>query len=117
MLAGELPWSEASTESEDWNAWIDKNPELESRTPWTKIDLDSLVFIRKILQAKSHKRLTIEKLLNHRWMDEDTQTFKSQNLNNISKRLLHSRLKDANRENVENIEPESHTASPTKRVK
>ena len=89
MLAGELPWSEASTESDDWNAWIDKNPELESRTPWTKIDLDSLVFIRKILQAKSHKRSTIEKLLKHRWMDEDTQTFKSQNLNNISKRLLH----------------------------
>lgn len=39
MLAGEMPWKEASTESDDFNAWIDKDPKLESRSPWTKLDV------------------------------------------------------------------------------
>lgn len=94
MLAGELPWAEASCESDDWNDWLDKSPELESKTPWTKLDMDTLAFTRKILHHKPGKRLKIEGILNHRWMDPEKQELVgSQKVGEISKRLQQSRLK------------------------
>ena len=95
MLCGELPWAEASSESSDWNLWLDKNPELESKTPWTKIDLDTLAFIRKILHHKPSKRYNIEQILEHRWMTNERKKLKVKrvtNLSEISKKLQDSRL-------------------------
>jgi len=103
MLAGELPWSEASCESNDWNDWLDKSPELESKTPWTKLDMDTLAFTRKILHHKPKKRLSIEGIVNHRWMDPERQTLlgsQKGKLGEISKRLQESRFTANNGNNL-----------------
>ncbi|GFT08256.1 hypothetical protein NPIL_413621 [Nephila pilipes] len=64
MLAGELPWDEATNGCREFVSWKDNNFSI---TPWTKIDNLALAFLTKILCCSPSKRYTLKDIQNHLW--------------------------------------------------
>lgn len=65
LLAGELPWDQASAECPEYTAW--REGKYMSLTPWTKLDNVSLGLVRKILLHSASARYTIKDIKKHRW--------------------------------------------------
>ncbi|GFX12833.1 hypothetical protein TNCV_1975711 [Trichonephila clavipes] len=64
MLAGELPWNEATNECREFISWKACNFSI---TPWTKIDNLVLALLTKILCCSPSKRYTLKDIQNHFW--------------------------------------------------
>ncbi|KFM67720.1 Serine/threonine-protein kinase Chk1, partial [Stegodyphus mimosarum] len=64
MLAGELPWNEATAECNEYVFWRRSD---YSQSPWNKIDNLPLALLRKILCPVPSKRYTILEIQNHIW--------------------------------------------------
>jgi len=65
MLAGELPWDQPSLGCKEYLAWKDNKYAL--MTPWSKLETLTLSLIRKILVPNPEKRMTLDKLKQHKW--------------------------------------------------
>ncbi|OXU23588.1 hypothetical protein TSAR_000341 [Trichomalopsis sarcophagae] len=65
LLAGELPWDEASKSCEEYNAWC--NSTYQSITPWKKLEKSSISIIKKILVPAPSARSTLKDLKRHPW--------------------------------------------------
>lgn len=64
MLAGELPWNEATPDCLEFVSWKESNFSIP---PWTKIDSLALGLLTKILCSSPNKRYTISQIRNHLW--------------------------------------------------
>ncbi|XP_068732386.1 serine/threonine-protein kinase Chk1-like [Montipora capricornis] len=64
MLAGELPWDQPTRQYKEYADWTDGQMH---RTPWTKMSLESLEFLKKILVNNPKRRLTIPLLKKEKW--------------------------------------------------
>lgn len=72
MLAGELPWDQPTLSCKEYLFW--KENKYTTLTPWTKLDTFTLSFIRKILVPNPEKRLTLEKIKQHKWCQSQVLT-------------------------------------------
>ncbi|CCF57419.1 hypothetical protein KAFR_0C04280 [Kazachstania africana CBS 2517] len=66
LLAGQVPWELPVNEDSDYNAFIKNNGNINAG-PWSKIKLDQLNLLRKILHSDPSKRATLTTLKSHRW--------------------------------------------------
>lgn len=64
MLAGELPWDEPSDRVKEFIAWRKKKLMY---TPWTKLNVDEIRFLEKVLAVNPKERLTIEQICEEQW--------------------------------------------------
>ncbi|XP_054724563.1 serine/threonine-protein kinase Chk1-like [Uloborus diversus] len=64
MLAGELPWNEATADCREFLLWRASDFSI---TPWTKIDNLALSLLRKILCYSPSKRYAIKEIKEHLW--------------------------------------------------
>ncbi|GBL82010.1 Serine/threonine-protein kinase Chk1 [Araneus ventricosus] len=64
MLAGELPWNEATSDCKEFILWKESSYSI---TPWTKIDNLALALLTKILCYSPSKRYTLKEIENHLW--------------------------------------------------
>lgn len=71
LLAGELPWDEASEKSSEYKSWVDGN--YISLSPWTKLGNEVLSFIRKILKHRPNERMKVREIKNHEWLVSDRE--------------------------------------------
>jgi len=69
LLAGELPWDKPIIGCAPFKSW--KEGSVHGM-PWDKLDLTALNFIKRILCIQVSKRITIEQILNHQWMNKKT---------------------------------------------
>ncbi|CRK93350.1 CLUMA_CG006891, isoform A [Clunio marinus] len=74
MMAGELPWDQPSSGCKEYLAW--RYNKHMFMTPWSKLDTLSLSFIRKILNPIPEKRLTLENIKQHKWIQNPLLTTK-----------------------------------------
>lgn len=68
----ELPWDQPSIGCKEYIAWKDNRYALI--TPWSKLETLTLSFIRKILVPNPEKRLTLDKIKQHKWCQSHTAT-------------------------------------------
>ncbi|KAH8412724.1 hypothetical protein KR009_004918 [Drosophila setifemur] len=66
MLAGELPWDQPSYSCPEFINWKD-NDRWQTQTPWSKLDTLAISLLRKLLATSPGTRLTMEKILDHKW--------------------------------------------------
>ncbi|BFF95959.1 serine/threonine-protein kinase grp [Drosophila madeirensis] len=66
MLAGELPWDQPSAGCPEFINWKD-NDRWQTQTPWSKLDTLAISLLRKVLASSPGTRLTLEKILDHKW--------------------------------------------------
>ncbi|XP_064535326.1 serine/threonine-protein kinase grp [Drosophila montana] len=66
MLAGELPWDQPSASCAEFINWKD-NDRWQTQTPWSKLDTLAISLLRKVLASSPGGRLTLEKILDHKW--------------------------------------------------
>ncbi|XP_017105086.2 serine/threonine-protein kinase grp [Drosophila bipectinata] len=66
MLAGELPWDQPSANCVEFINWKD-NDHWQTQTPWSKLDTLAISLLRKVLATSPGTRLTLPKILNHKW--------------------------------------------------
>ncbi|KAM8715693.1 hypothetical protein ACLKA7_002700 [Drosophila subpalustris] len=66
MLAGELPWDQPSASCIEFINWKD-NDRWQTQTPWSKLDTLAISLLRKVLASSPGTRLTLEKILDHKW--------------------------------------------------
>ncbi|CAH1114334.1 unnamed protein product [Psylliodes chrysocephalus] len=66
MLTGELPWSDTTEVNPEFAKW--KRNMYISDTPWSKLGNTALSLARKVLHCDSKKRLTLEEIERHAWM-------------------------------------------------
>ncbi|KAH8255363.1 hypothetical protein KR038_001666 [Drosophila bunnanda] len=66
MLAGELPWDQPSTACTEFTNWKD-NDHWQMQTPWSKLDTLAISLLRKVLATSPGTRLTLERILDHKW--------------------------------------------------
>lgn len=66
MLFTELPWDEPTTGCTEYVKWKSDNIWL-TLTPWNKLDTLVLSLLRKILDTDSTKRITLDKIIEHKW--------------------------------------------------
>lgn len=64
MLAGELPWYEATNDHQEYVSWKESDYSI---SPWTKIDNLALGLIVKILCCSPNKRYSIAQIQKHLW--------------------------------------------------
>ncbi|GIX85872.1 hypothetical protein CEXT_577131 [Caerostris extrusa] len=64
MLAGELPWNEATKRCDEYLLW---NKSEYSISPWTKIDNVALALLVKILSPSPATRYTLKDIQDHLW--------------------------------------------------
>jgi len=64
MICGELPWDEPLHKCKEFVYW-EENKLIS--TPWTKIDRNTLRFLRKLLNTAPLKRLTIPEIKKDPW--------------------------------------------------
>lgn len=62
----ELPWDEPTTGCTEFVRWKSDNTWL-TITPWSKLDTLALSLLRRILEPNSVKRITLDKLIEHKW--------------------------------------------------
>ncbi|KAG5675168.1 hypothetical protein PVAND_005093 [Polypedilum vanderplanki] len=72
MLGGELPWDSPTNGDRQYLLW--KENQATTLTPWTKFDALSLSFLKKILVPNPEKRLTLEKMKQHKWCQNQGST-------------------------------------------
>lgn len=65
MLAGELPWDAPSDRVKEFVAW--KKRKL-MYTPWTKLKVEEIRFLEKVLAVNPKERLTIEQICEEQWV-------------------------------------------------
>ncbi|XP_060661180.1 serine/threonine-protein kinase grp [Drosophila nasuta] len=66
MLAGELPWDQPSATCTEFINWKE-NDHWQTQTPWSKLDTLAISLLRKVLASSPGSRLTLEKILDHKW--------------------------------------------------
>ncbi|XP_030384100.1 serine/threonine-protein kinase grp [Scaptodrosophila lebanonensis] len=66
MLAGELPWDQPSSNCPEFIIWKDNN-RWQTQTPWSKLDTLAISLLRKVLATNPNARLTLDKILDHKW--------------------------------------------------
>ncbi|XP_068151819.1 serine/threonine-protein kinase grp [Drosophila tropicalis] len=66
MLAGELPWDQPSSTCTEFMTWKD-NDRWQTQTPWSKLDTLAISLLRKVLASTPGSRLSLEKILDHKW--------------------------------------------------
>ncbi|XP_034491001.1 serine/threonine-protein kinase grp isoform X1 [Drosophila innubila] len=66
MLAGELPWDQPSATCREFINWKE-NDHWQTQTPWSKLDTLAISLLRKVLASSPGTRLTLEKILDHKW--------------------------------------------------
>ena len=64
MLAGELPWDEPLDKNKEFNQWRKKNITL---SPWTRLSLEQLSLVRKILRVLPKERANIRSVQEDGW--------------------------------------------------
>lgn len=74
MLAGELPWDEPTKSNKEYNDWLNGRV---NRTPWCKMDPQSLDFLSEILVENAKRRLTIPQIKKERWFSRSISTSRS----------------------------------------
>lgn len=62
----ELPWDEPTTGCSEFVKWKSDNSWL-TITPWSKLETLALSVLRRILEPNSVKRITLDKLIEHKW--------------------------------------------------
>lgn len=62
----ELPWDQPSTNCLEFMNWKE-NDYWSSQTPWSKLDNLVITFLRRVLSYSPAHRLTIAKILEHKW--------------------------------------------------
>lgn len=62
----ELPWDEPTTGCSQFVKWKSDNSWV-TITPWSKLETLALSLIRRILEPNSVKRITLDKLIEHKW--------------------------------------------------
>lgn len=72
MILKELPWDQPTLSCKEYLYW--KENKYTTLTPWTKLDTFTLSFIRKILVPNPEKRLTLEKIKQHKWCQSQALT-------------------------------------------
>jgi serine/threonine protein kinase len=65
LLVSELPWDQPSSGCAEYLSW--KENKYTSMTPWSKLDTLTLALLRKILNHSPANRLTLDKILSHKW--------------------------------------------------
>ncbi|XP_011495709.1 PREDICTED: serine/threonine-protein kinase grp isoform X2 [Ceratosolen solmsi marchali] len=65
LLAGELPWDQASKNCSEYSAW--KNNSYHYLTPWKKLDRLSLLLLKKILVHVPSVRSSLYDIKKHDW--------------------------------------------------
>lgn len=63
----ELPWDRPTTDCAPYKMW------KEGRyygMPWTKLDINALNFIKRILSPQASKRITVDQINAHVWMNK-----------------------------------------------
>ncbi|GBP45167.1 hypothetical protein EVAR_95819_1 [Eumeta japonica] len=70
MLAGELPWEQASDSSSSYTTWINGS---NTGRPWYKLSPRVLSLLRRLLIADPQRRLTHEQILRHPWTVDEQQ--------------------------------------------
>ncbi|KAK7049784.1 Serine/threonine-protein kinase Chk1 [Halocaridina rubra] len=71
LLAGELPWDEPTFSCPEYTSWKDKDCNLFTSSPWTKIDNLALSLLRKVLTSVPRQRATISQIKNHQWFNKN----------------------------------------------
>lgn len=72
MKKKELPWDQPTLSCKEYLYW--KENKYTTLTPWTKLDTFTLSFIRKILVPNPEKRLTLDKIKQHKWCQSQALT-------------------------------------------
>uniref|UniRef100_A0A4W3H6W3 Serine/threonine-protein kinase Chk1 n=1 Tax=Callorhinchus milii TaxID=7868 RepID=A0A4W3H6W3_CALMI len=67
MLAGELPWDQATDNCQEYCDWKEKKLYL---TPWKKIDPIPLTLLNKILVESTKSRATISSIKKEKWFSK-----------------------------------------------
>jgi len=74
LLAGELPWdAPATATSPEFKSWCNGSASCSS-APWIKFDLPTLNLFKKVLCPTPSKRITIDDLLKHPWLQDTRKT-------------------------------------------
>lgn len=71
LLAGELPWDEPTFSCPEYTSWKDKDVNLFTTSPWTKIDNLALSLLRKVLTTVPRYRATIAQIKGHQWFNKN----------------------------------------------
>ncbi|XP_065185405.1 serine/threonine-protein kinase Chk1-like [Sycon ciliatum] len=70
MLSGEVPWDEPSTVCAEYLAWCDKKT---TGPPWSRISIEPLGLLRKMLKPSADKRPKMSKLKEVKWVAQGPQ--------------------------------------------
>lgn len=62
----ELPWDEPTTGCAEFVNWKSDNSWM-TISPWNKLETLALSLLRKILQPNLEKRITVKKIIEHKW--------------------------------------------------
>lgn len=62
----ELPWDEPTSGCAEFLNWKHDDSWM-TITPWNKMENIALSLLRKILEPDSTKRITLDKIINHKW--------------------------------------------------
>lgn len=65
-MSTELPWDEPTTGCSEFVTWKSDNSYL-TISPWNKLETLALSLLRKILDPESTKRITLDKMMEHKW--------------------------------------------------
>ncbi|CCE66107.1 hypothetical protein TPHA_0O01400 [Tetrapisispora phaffii CBS 4417] len=66
LLTGEIPWEAPLLEDSNFQYFIEHNGNI-TLGPWSKIDLNQLNLLRKILQPNPDNRISLEMIKKHPW--------------------------------------------------
>ena len=88
-----MPWEKADPENPDFGDWINKK---HTRTPWPRISIAGLQFLRKVLEFDTEKRIRLEHIACHSWYNKNfedeeaysTSSKKRMKLNNTESHRL-----------------------------
>lgn len=62
----ELPWDQPSLSCAEFINWKE-NDHWQTQTPWSKLDTLAISLLRKVLHCTPGLRMTLEKILDHKW--------------------------------------------------
>lgn len=69
ILSVELPWDQPTSNCAEFLAW--KENKYMTLTPWTKLDSLAIALLRKVLAVTPTDRITLDKLQQHRWCQNE----------------------------------------------
>lgn len=88
FLFTELPWDQPSLSCAEFINWKE-NDHWQTQTPWSKLDTLAISLLRKVLHCTPGLRMTLEKILDHKWSNMQFTTHGE--LSYIHRRRLRTR--------------------------